>query len=67
MQSIIRLMQMIRRPKLLEDESLNLLKWFLDNLFETNNNKYYLMTNMQNCMNLKRENRNAESSTCVKI
>ena len=67
MQSIIRLMQMIRRPKLLEDESLNLLKWFLGNLFETNNNKYYLMTNMQNCMNLKRKNRNAENSTCVKI
>ena len=67
MQLIIRLMQMIRRPKLLEDESLNLLKWFIGSLFETNNNKYYLMANMQNCMNLKRENRNAENSTCVKI
>ena len=60
-------MQIIIRPKLLEDESLNLLKWFIGNLLETNNNKDYLMTNMQNCMNLKGENRNAENNTCLKI
>ena len=41
--------------KLLEDESLNLFKWFIGNPLEANNNKYYLMTKMQSCMNLKIE------------
>ena len=48
-------------------EPLNSFKWFIGNPLETNNNKYYLMTNMQNCMNLKIENKNAQNSTCVKI
>ena len=33
--------------KLLEDESLNLFKRFIGNPLGTNNNKYYLMTNMK--------------------
>ena len=48
--------------KLLEDESLNLFKRFIGNPLETNNKKYYLMTNMRSCMNPKIENKNAETS-----
>ena len=41
--------------KLREEEPLNLSKWFIGNPLETNNNKYYLITNMKCCVNLKIE------------
>ena len=50
--------------KSLQDESLNLFKWFPDHSMETNSKKYHLMTNIQSCMNIKIANANAENGIC---
>ena len=49
--------------KSLEDDSINLFKWFLDNQMKANSNKCHLTTNKQNCMDLKIGNMNIENST----
>ena len=49
--------------KSLEDDSINLFKWFLDNQMKANSNKCHLITNKQNCMDLKIGNMNIENST----
>ena len=53
--------------KSLEDDSINLLKWFLDNQMKANNDKCHLITSKQSCMNLKIGNINIENSTCEKL
>ena len=39
--------------KSLEDDSINLFKWFLDNQVKANSNKCHFFTSKQSCMNLK--------------
>ena len=39
--------------KSLEDDSINLFKWFLDNQMKANCKKYHLITGKQSCKNLK--------------
>ena len=53
--------------KSLEDDSINLLKWFLDNQMKANNDKCHLITSKQSCMNLKIGNIKIENSTCEKL
>ena len=50
--------------KSLQEEPLNLSKWFLDHPMETNRNKYHLMTNIQSCMNIQIANINIENNIC---
>ena len=51
----------------LEDDSINLFKWFLDNQMKANSNKCHLITNKQSCMNLSVGNINTENSSCEKL
>ena len=51
----------------LEDDSINLFKWFLDNQMKANSDKFHLITSNQSCMNLKIGNINIENSTCEKL
>ena len=53
--------------KSLEDDSINLLKWFLDNQMKAKSDKCHLITSKQNCMNLKLGNMNIENSNCEKL
>ena len=53
--------------KSLEDDFINLSKWFLDNQRKENGNKCHFITNKQSCMNLKIGNMNIENSTCKKL
>ena len=53
--------------KSLEDDSVNLFKWFLDNQMKSNSDKCHLVTSKQSCMNLKIGNINIENSTCEKL
>ena len=53
--------------KSLEDDSINLLKWFLGNQMKANNDKCHLITSKQSCMNLKIGNIKIENSTCEKL
>ena len=53
--------------KLLEDDSINLLKWFLDNQMKANSDKRHLITSKQSYMNLKLGNMNIANSTCGKL
>ena len=39
--------------KSLQDDSINLFQWFLDNQAKANSSKCYLVTIKQNCMNLQ--------------
>ena len=39
--------------KSLEDDSINLFKWFLDNQMKANSDKCHLITSKQSCINLK--------------
>ena len=48
--------------KSLEDDSINLLKWFLDNQMKAKSDKCHLITSKQSCMNLKLGNMNIENS-----
>ena len=42
-------------------------KWFLDNQVKVNSNRCHLITNEQNCVNLKIGSMNTENSTCEKL
>ena len=53
--------------KSLEDNSINLFKWFLDNQMKAISDKYHLITSKQSCMNLKIWNINIENSSCEKL
>ena len=53
--------------KSLEDDSVNLFKWFLANHLKANSDKWHLSNNKQSCMNLKIGNINIENSTCEKL
>ena len=53
--------------KSLEDDSINLFKWFPDNQMKANRNKCHLITSKQCCTNLKIGNINIENSTCGKL
>ena len=53
--------------KSLEDDSINLFKWFIDNQMNANSDKCHLITSKQSCMNLKIGNINIENSTCEKL
>ena len=50
--------------KSLEDDSINLFKWFPDNQMKANSDQCHLITSRQSCMNLKIGNINIEDSTC---
>ena len=49
--------------KSLEDDSINLFKWFLDNQMKENSDKGHLIASTQSCMNLKIGSKNTEKST----
>ena len=49
--------------KSLEDDSIDMVKWFLDNQIKANSDKCHLITSKQSCMNLKIGNINIENST----
>ena len=49
--------------KSLEDDSINLFKWFLDNQMKANSNQCYLLISKQSCMNLKIGKINIENDT----
>ena len=51
----------------LEDDSINLFKWFIETKMEANSIKRHLITSKQSCMNLKIGNINIENSTCEKL
>ena len=53
--------------KSLEDDSINLFKWFLDNQMKANSDKCHLITSKQSCINLKIGNINIENSACEKL
>ena len=53
--------------KSLEDDSINLFKWFIDNQMNANSDKCHFITSKQSCMNLKIGNINIENSTCEKL
>ena len=53
--------------KSLEDDSINLLKWFLDNQMKAKSDKCHLITSKQSCMNLKLGNMNIENSNWEKL
>ena len=53
--------------KSLEDDSINLLKWFLDNQMKAKSDKCHLITSKQGCMNLKLGNMNTENSNWEKL
>ena len=53
--------------KSLEDNSINLFKWFLDNQMKVNSDKCHLIIIKQSCTNLKIGNINIENSTCEKL
>ena len=53
--------------KSLEDDSINLFKWSLDNQMKANSDKYHLITSKQSCMNLKIGNINIENRTREKL
>ena len=53
--------------KSLEDDSINLFKWYLDNQMKANSVKYHLITSKQSWMNLKTGSINIESSSCEKL
>ena len=55
----------INKP--LEDDSINLFEWFLDNQIKANSNKCHLITSKQSCINLKIGNINIKNSTCKKL
>ena len=53
--------------KSLEDDSINLFKWFLDKQMKENRDKCRLITSKRSCRNLKIGNINIENSTCKKL
>ena len=53
--------------KSLEDDSINLFKWYLDNQMKANSVKCHLITSKQSWMNLKMGNINVESSSYEKL
>ena len=53
--------------KLLEDDCINLFKWFFDNQRKQICNKCHLINTKQSCINLKIRDINIESSTCEKV
>ena len=53
--------------KSLEDDSINLFKWFLDNQMKANSDKCHLITSKLSCMNLKIGDINIENSSCEKL
>ena len=53
--------------KSVEDNSINLFKWFLDKQMKANCNKCHPIRNKKSCMNLKIGNINIENSTCEKL
>ena len=53
--------------KSLEDDSINLFKWYLDNQMKANSVKCHLITSKQSWMNLKIGNINVESSSYEKL
>ena len=53
--------------KSLEDDSINLFKWFLDNQMKANSDKCHLITSKQSCINLKIGNINIKNSACEKL
>ena len=53
--------------KSLEDGSITLFKWFLDNQLKANSDKCHFITSKQTCMNLKIGNINIENNTCEKL
>ena len=53
--------------KSLEDDSINLFKWFLDKQMKANSDKCQLITRKQSCINLKIGNINIKNSTCEKL
>ena len=53
--------------KLLEDDSMNLFKWFLDNQMKANSDKCHLITSKRSFINLKIGNINIKNSTCEKL
>ena len=48
--------------KSLQNDSLNLFKWFPNNSMKTNSDKCHLLTNKKSSMNLKTGNTNIENS-----
>ena len=50
----------------LSHDSINLVKWFVDNQMKVNSDKCHFITSKQSCMNLKIGNINIENSTCQK-
>ena len=46
--------------KCLEDDSINLFKWFLDNQMKANCDKCHRITSKKSCMNLRIRNMNIE-------
>ena len=53
--------------KSLEDDSINLFKWFLENQMKANSDKCHLITSKLSCMNLKIGDINIENSSCEKL
>ena len=53
--------------KSLEDDSINLFKWFLDNKMKGNSDEYHLITSKLSCVNLKLVDVNIKNSTCEKL
>ena len=49
--------------KSLEDDSINLFKWFVDNQMKENSDKGHLITSTQSCMSLEIGSKNTENST----
>ena len=53
--------------KSLEDDSINLFKWFLDNQMKANCDKCHLITSKKSCTNLKIRNMNIENVVWEKL